>query len=209
LISTYTASDFKLETDICFVIRKAGVADVFSIIVGFPKMQDSIAIKNLLACNGYLVSGSCNIGSQIISLANDLDEGIVVCGYQFSDMHFSELNNYLPKGFEMLLVASPQKLEYCQGYNIVCLQMPIKTHDLLDTLQMMTCRFQRRKKAERNKSKLRGGQEKAIIMRAKELLMDRNNMTEEEAHRYLQKKSMDSGTNLTELSEMVIRMFYQ
>lgn len=47
--------------------------------------------------------------------------------------------------------------------------------------------------------------EKAI-KDAKELLMARNHMTEEEAHRYLQKTSMDSGTNLVETAQMVLSM---
>jgi response regulator NasT len=114
----------------------------------------------------------------------------------------------LPKGFEMLLVASPDKLEYCQDNNIVCLQMPIKTHDLLNTLQMMAYQYQRKKKKDKEKPKVRTEEEKAVILKAKLVLMDRNNMTEEEAHRYLQKNSMDSGTNMTEMAEMVLRMFY-
>jgi response regulator NasT len=181
---------------------------MFSIIVGFPKLQDAVCIKNVIARNGYNVSEPCTLGSQVIGLTNDLDEGIVVCGYRFSDMHYSELNNCLPKGFEMLLVASPDKLEYCQDNNIVCLQMPIKTHDLINTLQMMSYQYQRRKKKDKDKPKVRSEEEKAIITKAKLILMDRNNMTEEEAHRYLQKTSMDSGTNMVEMSEMVLKMFY-
>lgn len=180
---------------------------MFSIIVGFPKIEDANNIKNLLIRNGYQVSDTCTLGSQIIAHANDLDEGIVVCGYRFSDMHYSELNNYLPKGFEMLLIASPEKLEYCQDNNIVCLPMPIRTHDLLNTLQMMTYRYQKRKKKDKDKPRERTAEEKEIILKAKLLLMDRNNMTEEEAHRYLQKHSMDSGTNMVEMAEMVLRMF--
>lgn len=180
---------------------------MFSIIVGFPKMEDAVSIKNVLIRSGYNVSEPCTLGSQVISLANDLDEGIVVCGYRFSDMHYSELNSYLPKGFEMLLVASPDKLDFCQDNNIICLQMPIKTHDLLNTLQMMAYQYQRRKKKDREKPKQRTEEEKAIVKKAKLVLMDRNNMTEEEAHRYLQKNSMDSGTNLIEMAEMVLRMF--
>lgn len=38
--------------------------------------------------------------------------------------------------------------------------------------------------------------------------MDRNGMSEEEAHRYIQKTSMDSGTNMVETAEMIIRMKY-
>ena len=34
--------------------------------------------------------------------------------------------------------------------------------------------------------------------------MARNHMTEEEAHRYIQKCSMDSGTNMAETAERVL-----
>ena len=48
--------------------------------------------------------------------------------------------------------------------------------------------------------------ERAIINQAKALLMERNNMSEEEAHRYIQKCSMDSGTNMLETAQMVISL---
>lgn len=41
---------------------------------------------------------------------------------------------------------------------------------------------------------------------AKKLLMERNGMSENEAHRYIQKCSMDSGTNLMETAQMVISL---
>jgi response regulator NasT len=37
--------------------------------------------------------------------------------------------------------------------------------------------------------------------------MERNNMTEEEAHRYMQKTSMDSGTDLVETAQMILSLF--
>ncbi|MBB2183820.1 ANTAR domain-containing protein [Lachnospiraceae bacterium MD1] len=180
---------------------------MYSIIVGFPKLQDAINIKNLLIRNGYDVSEPCTTGAQVISLANELDEGIVLCGYRFSDMHYSELNSYLPKGFEMLLILSPERLAYCQNNDIICLPMPVKTHDLMNTLQMMTYQYRMRKKKEKGRHKERTEEEKAIIQKAKLVLMHRNNMTEEEAHRYLQKSSMNSGTNMTETAEMVLRIY--
>lgn len=36
--------------------------------------------------------------------------------------------------------------------------------------------------------------------------MARNNMTEEEAHRYMQKSSMDSGTCMAETAQMILSM---
>lgn len=175
-----------------------------SIIIAFPKIEDATNIKNALVRNGYEVNATCTTGAQVIGIANDLDGGIILCGYRFPDMHYSELNNYLPKGFEMLLVASALKLEECTDNNIVCLSMPIKMQDLLNTLQMMSYNYSKRKKKDKDKPKLRSEEDKIIISKAKLVLMERNNMSEEEAHRYIQKTSMDSGTNLVEMAEMIL-----
>lgn len=179
---------------------------MLSIIIAFPKIEDANSIKNVLVRNGYGVNATCTTGAQVVGTANELDDGIVICGYRFSDMHYSELNNYLPKGFEMLLIASATKLEECTDNNIVCLSMPIKMQDLLNTLQMMSYNYSRRKKKDKEKPKPRSEVDKAIISKAKLVLMERNNMTEEEAHRYIQKNSMDSGTNMVEMAEMILSL---
>ncbi len=177
-----------------------------SIIIAFPKMEDTVSIKNALVRNGYDVNATCTTGAQVVTIANELDDGIVICGYRFSDMHYSQLNGYLPKGFEMLLIASPNKLEECTDNNIVCLSMPIKMTDLVYTLQMMFYNYSRRRKKEKDKPKPRTDAEKEVINKAKLVLMERNNMTEEEAHRYIQKNSMDSGTNMVEMAEMILSL---
>jgi len=58
--------------------------------------------------------------------------------------------------------------------------MPIKIQDLLNTLQLMTYKYMRRKKRDKNKPKDRTTAQLETITRAKELLMERNKMTEEE-----------------------------
>ena len=42
-----------------------------------------------------------------------------------------------------------------------------------------------------------------IMNDAKAVLMERNGFSEEEAHRYIQKRSMDNGTNMVETAYMV------
>ncbi len=177
---------------------------MLSIIVAFPKIDDAKIIKNSLIRNGFEVNATCTTGAQVIGIADELDGGIVISGYRFSDMHFSQLNNCLPKGFKMLLIASPNKLTEGTDNNIVCLSMPLKIHDLLNTLQMMTYSYTRHNKKE--KLKVRSEGENAIINKAKQVLMVRNNMTEEEAYRYIQKNSMDSGINMVEMAEMILNL---
>ncbi len=183
---------------------------MLSIIVAFPKLEDAKNIKTVLVRNGLEVSATCTSGAQVISIANELDAGIVVSGYRFSDMYYLQLQNYLPDGFEMLLVASQTKIEEVTNGRIVCLSMPIKLNELLQTLQIMTVQYQRRRKRilekQKDRSKLRSVEEIAMINKAKSLLMERNHMSEEEAHRYIQKTSMDSGTNMVETAEKLLTL---
>ena len=74
------------------------------IIIAFPKLDDAKNLKKLLLRNGYDVSLVCDNGAQVVGAVNELDGGVVICGYRFSDMHFSEILDYLPKGFQMLLI---------------------------------------------------------------------------------------------------------
>lgn len=176
------------------------------IIIIFPKMEDANNIKTLLVRNGFEVQAVCTTGAQAISIANELDGGIVVCGYRMSDMHCMEIRDYLPEGFEMLLIASAPRIAEMDGSGIMSVSMPLKARDLVNTLQVMTHRYAQKKRKARQKPKVRSEDEKAVIEEAKLILMQRNHMTEDEAHRYIQKNSMDSGVNLLEMAEMIIRM---
>lgn len=176
------------------------------IIVAFPKIEDAKNLRKLLNRNGYDVTMVCDTGAQIISAVNELDGGIVLCGYHFSDMHFSEINEYLPRGFQMLLLASPAKLAENDVSDLISLAMPFRLQDLLNTLEMMLGQYRRWKKKQRHKPKVRSESDKRRMDAAKALLMERNQMTEEEAHRYLQKLSMDGGNSIVETAEMILEL---
>ena len=166
------------------------------VIVAFPKAEDAKNIRNVLNRNGFNVILACTTGAQALQQMDNLEEGIIVCGYKMTDMIYSQLRDYMPKGFEMLLVASQNLWSECSDSNLVCLSMPIKVHELVNTLQMMVQTQERRKKKAKQKGRVRTSEEQALITDAKHLLMERNNMSEEDAHHYIQKCSMDSGTNM-------------
>ena len=176
------------------------------LIIAFPKLDDAKNLRKLLVRNGYDVNMVCDSGAQIVGAVNELDGGIIISGYKFSDMHYSEINDYLPKGFNMLLLASPAKLEDCDLDGRVSLAMPFKVQDLLNTLEMMMVQYNRWKKKQKKKPKARSENDRKVITTAKELLMERNQMTEDEAHHYIQKLSMDSGTNMVETAEMILEL---
>ena len=57
---------------------------------------------------------------------------------------------------------------------------------------------------ERTVKNQRTDEERAVVERAKHILIERNGMSEEQAHRFLQKKSMDSGVKLVQTAQMIL-----
>ena len=69
----------------------------------------------------------------------------------------------------------------------------------------MMAQVERRfKKVKKQKKKQRSEREENYIKNAKLLLMDRNHLSEEDAHRYLQKCSMDNGISMVETAQMIL-----
>lgn len=177
-----------------------------NIIVVFPKIEHAKSVRNILRKGGYTVDAVCSTGAQALQAANGLDSGIVICTYRLADMMYSELYEYLSPRYEMLLIGSKSQIDDREMEDIVGLSTPIKVHELLQTVEMMSFAFARKKKKRRQVPKERTLEETRVIGEAKALLMERNHLSEEEAHRYLQKCSMDSGTNLFETAQMILSL---
>lgn len=79
---------------------------------------------------------------------NGLNMGIIICGYRFSDMMYSEIYEYMPKEFQMLLIASAAGIMEKNVDNLMSLSMPLKVHELLQTVEMMDYTITRRRKAQ-------------------------------------------------------------
>lgn len=177
---------------------------MINIIVVFPKLEDAKVIKNLLVRNGYDVTAVCTSGARAMNIIDEIDYGLVICGYKFNDMLYSQLYEYLPKNVEMLLLASRTKLQECYQEDVLRIEMPLKVNDLINSVEMIINNLSIKQRKMKKLPKQRNEKEKAFIDEAKKILMERNNMSEEESHRYIQKNSMDSGNNMVETARMII-----
>ncbi|MGN0298957.1 MAG: ANTAR domain-containing response regulator [Lachnospiraceae bacterium] len=177
-----------------------------NIIVVFSKAEDARSVRSVLVRNGYSVKGVCTTGSQAIQYADELQNGLIVCGYRLGDMLYSELRGYVGMEFEMLVVTSKMHVGECEAEGISCVAMPLKVHELLSKVEVEVEICEHRKRRRRMQPRQRSEQDTKILNEAKELLMKKNHMTESEAHRYIQKVSMDSGNNLIETAQMILTL---
>lgn len=173
-----------------------------NIVVVFPKMEDGIKVKNLLVRNGCQVAAVCTTGAQALHCADGLVNGIMVSAYKLQDMMYTELKEYMPQGFEMILLVSRNHISECT--DVITVPMPFAVRDFLNTMEMAEQTVLRRKRKRKSQPAKRDEKDKQVIQEAKAMLMTSHHMTEEEAHRYIQKQSMESGNNMIETAQMLL-----
>ena len=174
-----------------------------AIIVALPKHDDSCRIAEIIKHSDIwedLII--CDTGSEVLRKIEDMDISLVVCTKKLREMGYEELYDYLPASVNMLLLAKDFSTEVFSS-NIIVLQMPFRQSDLINSVRMLLPAGYRRTS---KKPPERSGSDKQTIDKAKLLLMERNNMTEPEAYRYLQKNSMDMGRTLTETAQMILQL---
>jgi AmiR/NasT family two-component response regulator len=180
-----------------------------SIIIAFPAGTQKTAsrIRDLLGRAGYRDVKWIPTGSEVLQEAERRDGGIVITAVALGDMHYTELLDYLPENFELLLLDSAVNISSIRAAGVIAVTMPVKVHEFLETVAMMLEAVDRRlQKAARKTKHARSEQDDNCINNAKAVLMERNHMTEEEAYRYIQKTSMDTGRSMVETAQMVLTM---
>ena len=184
---------------------------IAEIVVVFPKKDNAIMIRNLLVKNGYNVLAVCTSGSQALNACEGLDSAIVITGYKLPDMMYYHIKESLDERFEVLLIASMDRISECEENGIITIAFPLKVRELINTVDMLLHNMAEKRKKRRGeaKNKPRSKEDTEIINQAKEVLMDINNFTENEAYRYIQKTSMDSGNNMVETAKMILTIMFR
>jgi two-component system, response regulator PdtaR len=196
------------------------------VIVAFSDPGAAGKIKSLLAGRGLPVRGVCQTGSQVLQMAAECEGGgVIACPLAFSDMTAREVMSLLPDSFDMLVLITARQQGMIGGSGIFPMTLPADgamiadgIRQLLETRQIRAALAgeasqphrpdslpsDRYKSAEADPGHERGTEERKIIEQAKYLLMNRKQISEAEAHRYLQKKSMASGVRMVDLARRII-----
>lgn len=171
------------------------------IVVAFATEDAQLRMSRLLESGGTKVVNRCATGAETIRTLRKMGSGVVVCGFKLKDMTANDLAQRLIGIGVVLCVSSPVNLSYCQGENIFRLPTPVVRGDFHASVNILN---QLENQTLRHAAPRRGDADKQTIASAKEHLMETESMSEEEAHRYLQKTSMDAGRTMVETARTVL-----
>ncbi|MDE5671673.1 MAG: response regulator [Eubacterium sp.] len=156
------------------------------IIVVYPSRNTGMKLRTLIEKAGYHVSHICAHGATALEIAQGKRSGVIVCPFVMSDMSSAELAEALPDGFDVVALSKNGSEQYMG--NMLTLAMPLDLSEFLQTIGILASSqsgFTKRSESEND-----------YISKAKEALMSVRGMSELQAHKYLQKVSMNSGKRL-------------
>ncbi|HNY17574.1 MAG TPA: ANTAR domain-containing protein [Treponemataceae bacterium] len=180
-----------------------------SIIVAFSNPLLTNWATSVLTRGGYSIEYSCKTGAEVARVADFCTSPVVLSGFQFPDMTAEDLLGALDGRLAMIVVMLPHQRDLLERRDLTSVPYPVSAMDLLQAIEEIE--NQAAKKAAtgtvipgKHKPTERPAEEKLLILKAKTQLMDENQMTESQAHRFLQKASMDRGLKLIDAARMVL-----
>ena len=171
------------------------------VLVAFSSEESQRRIGRLLESCGLLPACGFFSGADVIRAVRKAGSALVVCGFKLRDMTASDLAASLRGCGAVLVISSASYLDLCEGENLFKLATPVSRSEFTATLELLQ-QFQTRQL--RPPLSKRSEDEQQLIQKAKTLLMEVNRMSEAEAHRFLQKRSMDTGAKLTETAQAIL-----
>ena len=171
------------------------------VIVAFERQGNCDRLREIIENGGEFSCVVCRSADQVRRAVRKLRLDIVVCGFKLKEESCESLFYDLPQRCSMLMIAPQAQLELCEAEGIFKLQAPIRRAELLASVRLLA---QLRRPGRDHAPARRSEEERELVAQAKAVLMDRHGMTEGQAHRFLQKQSMDNGARLTDTARLVL-----
>lgn len=173
-----------------------------TVLIVFENSAAGRRMADLLESGGTARCLVCRSGDQARRLLAARTVYCLVCSPHLADGPAEWLCGDLPPACSLLLVGPQHMLDACSNRDVFKLATPVRREEAVITVRLLL-QFGRR--VERLLRANRPAAEREAVERAKALLMERKGVEEEEAHRLLQKRSMDGGLRLAQCARQVIR----
>ena len=174
---------------------------MFRTVVAFESESAVNSVSEILEKAGITVRYRCRTVSAALRAINTMGGGVVICGFRFPDGTADSLAEDLGNKALCLVAAKQIHLDMLESRDIFRISLPLRGFQLVGSVNML---IQMDQKLQMATIPQRSPDETEYINRAKELLMAKHGYSEPEAHRYLQKLSMDRSVKLTEMARYII-----
>lgn len=172
-----------------------------NIFIAFDNRKTAVSIAKILIANGNNVVAISKSSTELMNSLHYYNGGIIITGCVFDGIRNESIIDDIPEEFNLVVVGSKVQIDDFHDDRVFKLSMPLQKNDLICSVEMlMTMDTKYKPTLHKNQD------EEKLITRAKNLLIDMYSMSEAQAHRYMQKKSMDTGRKLVDIARIILEV---
>lgn len=171
------------------------------VVLAFSKDETADKIRIMLDGSGYEVVMNCHSKAELLRSIADMDEVLIIMGYKLPDGVVDDVFEDLQEGQKLISIVRADRQSEIYNQEIFVVTIPINRQSLINSIETFVGIIERRKHRVK-----RSPEEQKIIQDAKAYLMENHMMTEEQAHRFIQKRSMDMGTKFIDTARAILNI---
>lgn len=171
------------------------------IVLAFSRDDTADKIRRMLDGSEYRVAAVCHSHAEILRAIADMDETLIIMGYKLPDAVVDDVADDLREGQKIMSIVKSERREMIANDDIFVVPLPINRQELISAIDVLWGAGEHRKRRTK-----RTPEEEKIIDQAKLYLMEHYHMTEAQAHRFIQKRSMDTGGKFIDTAKMILEI---
>lgn len=168
------------------------------IIIASTNTKAAEHIRQILQSGQLFVENIFSSGAEVLYYASIRPGAVVVCG-KLTDMPAVTLADMLPQNFDIVLLLPSGEPQTAFFSNMITLNMPLNRIEFLNTVRMLATT----KNETYIRKEVRNESEEKLISMAKDVLMERHHLSEREAHKLLQRRSMETGMKMIDVARII------
>jgi CheY-like chemotaxis protein len=163
------------------------------------KLRETIV--GILNRSGIEIRQICTSGQEAIRVVKRIEGGVIITSTRLTDMTADELASTLRREAFFMVLGKPSDLGYLEDEDLFRIPLPVRSGELIGALNILLQLDARQAEARIPK---RTDEDRLLITQAKELLMYQQAMTEDQAYRFIQRRSMETSTPMTEVAQLIL-----
>lgn len=172
------------------------------ICLAFSKNETALKIRDMLEGTGYVTDNViCHNAAELFRHISDYDNVLIIMGYRLPDMVADEVYEHLNPGCKLMSIVRGDHIDDIYNEEIFILSLPLSRQKLISSINVFCGQIH---DTVRGKKSGRTPEEEKTIESAKLFLMEHYHMTEQQAHRFIQKRSMDTGAKFIDTARLIL-----
>ncbi len=172
-----------------------------NVFVAFHSEKLCQKVVAMLKMSGIHPNFTATSSNELLSKIMSYESGVILCETKLKDTVLFDILDYIPSYFHIVAIGTMDALDDLPNQGVFKLSVPLDRNDLIYSVTML---INLDNHGALVHNQFRTPDEELIIQQAKALLIHKYHMTEEQAHRYMQTKSMNSGEKMITIARLIL-----